>query len=165
DAFEVAGLIWCSWETPEWYHLLNSGLRVTFVGASYKDSNLLALGYARTYAHLAPGEPFSYANWIEAVRAGRTFVTNGPLMSFTVDGQEPGATLHLSHPGQIVRIRAEAQCVEEFDGIEVLLSGKVIASEAPTGPPYRAVIEMDWPMRASSWLAARCWGTREMQLL
>jgi len=79
DAFEVAGLIWCSWETPEWYHLLNSGLRVTFVGASDKDSNLLALGYARTYAHLAPGEPFSYANWIEAVRAGRTFVTNGPL--------------------------------------------------------------------------------------
>ena len=107
----------------------------------------------------------TYTNWIEAVRAGRTFLTNGPLLSFTVNGQEPGATIHLPQAGQSVRIRAEAQCVEEFDGVEVLLNGQVIASEAPTGSPYRAVIEFDWPVHTSGWLAARCWGTREMQLL
>ncbi|HEV3442991.1 MAG TPA: CehA/McbA family metallohydrolase [Gemmataceae bacterium] len=165
DAFEVAGLTWCSWEDPEWYGLLNSGLRVTFVGASNKDSNLSTLGYTRTYAHLAPGAPLTYANWIEVVRAGRTFVTNGPLLSFTVNDQEPGATVHVPHAGQMVRIRVEAQCVEEFDRVEVLLNGKVIASEVPTGPPYRAAIEMAWPVQASGWLAARCWGTREMNLL
>jgi len=165
DAFEVAGVAWCSFENPEWYHLLNSGLRVTFVGASNKDSNLSTLGDTRTYAHLASGEPLTYAHWIEAIRAGRTFVTNGPLLSFTVNGQEPGATVTVSQPGQTARIRAEAQCVEEFDGVEVVLNGKIIASEAPTGSPYRAVIELDWPMQASGWLAARCWGTREMRLL
>jgi hypothetical protein len=138
---------------------------VTFVGASNKDSNLSTLGYTRTYAHLAPGAPLTYANWIEAVRAGRTFVTNGPLLSFTVNDQEPGATIQVPHAGQTVRIRAEAQCLEEFDGVEVLLNGKVIASEVPTGPPYRAAIEMACPVQASGWLAARCWGTREMNLL
>jgi hypothetical protein len=165
DAFEVAGLTWCSWEDPEWYSLLNGGLRVTFVGASNKDSNLSTLGYMRTYAHLAPGAPLTYANWIEAVRAGRTFVTNGPLLSFTVNDQEPGATIQVPPAGQTVRIRAEAQCVEEFDRIDVMVNGKVVASEAPTGPPYRAAVEMGLPMQASGWLATRCWGTREMNLL
>jgi len=71
-------------------------------------------------------------------------------MSFTVDGQEPGATLHLSHPGQIVRIRAEAQCVKSFDGIEVLLSGKIMPARAPAHLPHRAVHSMDCPMRAAA---------------
>jgi hypothetical protein len=165
DAFEVASVAWCSHEAPEWYHLLNCGLRLTFVGASNKDSNLEPLGNVRTYAHLASGEPLTYGNWIEAVRAGRTFVTNGPLLSFTVNGQEPGATLDFPAGDQPLRIRAEAQCVEEFEGIEVLANGRIIACEAPTGPPYRALIEMDWPMHASGWLAARCWGSHDMQML
>jgi hypothetical protein len=32
----------------------------------------------RTYARLQEGEPFSYKAWIEAVRAGRTIVTDAP---------------------------------------------------------------------------------------
>ena len=164
DAFEVANVGWCSAELPEWYHLLNSGLKVTFVGASNKDSNLQMLGNVRTYAHLAPGQPLAYGNWIEAVRAGRTFLTNGPLLSLIVNGQEPGATLNLPAAGP-VRIRAEAHCIEPFDALEVVANGKIIASQTPAGSPPCAVIEMDWPMSAGGWLAARCWGKCEMQMV
>ena len=44
------------------------------------ESNRVLLGSPRTYARLQAGQEFTYKAWIEAVRAGRTFVTNGPLL-------------------------------------------------------------------------------------
>ena len=64
-----------------WYTLLNCGLCATPVAGSSKASNMDALGDPRTYARLLPGEELTYKNWIEAVRAGRTFITNGPIVS------------------------------------------------------------------------------------
>src|SRR5262249_22676015 len=77
DAFEVSGPD----DLDRWYRLLTCGVRPSLVGGSGKDSNAVALGAVRTYARLAPGEAFSYAAWVEAVRAGRTFVTTGPLLT------------------------------------------------------------------------------------
>lgn len=65
----------------EWvYRLWNAGFRIPLIGGSGKESNATPLGAMRTYAHIGQ-EPFSYKAWIEAVRAGRSFVTNGPLVS------------------------------------------------------------------------------------
>src|SRR5262249_38259807 len=75
-----------------WYGLLNCGFHVPLVAGSGKDSNRFVLGGMRTYARLQPLEEFTYKNWIEAIRAGRIFITNGPLLSFTVNGADPGAT-------------------------------------------------------------------------
>src|SRR5262249_35678104 len=79
-----------------WYSFLKCGCRIPLVGASAKTCNADLLGCWRTYARLQPGEEFTYRNWIEAVRAGRIFMTNGPILSFTVDGQDPGAVINLS---------------------------------------------------------------------
>jgi hypothetical protein len=57
----------------DWYRLLDCGFRVPLVNGSGKDCNLVPLGSNRTYARLQPGEELTYKNWIEAVRAGRTF--------------------------------------------------------------------------------------------
>ena len=54
---------------------------VVLFDASGKETNGVALGAMRTYAQ-SSGE-FTYTNWIEAVRAGRTYVSNGPLLNFT----------------------------------------------------------------------------------
>ena len=49
-------------------------------------------GWGRVYAHLGD-EPLSVAAFKEAVRAGRTVVTNGPWLTFDVDGRGPGAVI------------------------------------------------------------------------
>src|SRR5262249_22267489 len=102
DALEVDLLPWTGDSDLDWYTLLNAGLRVPLLGASRKKANTTALGCVRTYARLNPGETFTYKNWIEAVRAGRTFATNGPLLFFTINGQEPGSTIDL--PAEIKSI-------------------------------------------------------------
>jgi hypothetical protein len=145
----------------DWYKLLNCGFRVPLVGGSGKDSNGIALGAVRTYARLLPDQPLTYSNWIEAVRAGRTFVTNGPILFLTVDGQDPGTTLDLS-AGQPVRIRAQAQSQVPFERLELLANGTVITESVATGSPASASIETEWTPTASCWLAARCWGQQQL---
>ena len=77
DAIEITSF---SQPLMEWiYRLWNAGFPIPLLGGSGKDRNTIPLGAMRTYAQLSPREPFTFKSWIEAVRAGRTFVTNGPL--------------------------------------------------------------------------------------
>lgn len=141
-----------------WYSLLICGYRVPLVGGSAKGSNKVTLGSVRTYARLAPGEEFSYRNWIEAVRAGRVFVTNGPLLLLTVDGQGPGTVFDLPEPGRTVRVRAEARGAVPVRRLELVAGGTVLAGSNVSGTPAAASVELDWPVDRSGWIAARCQG-------
>jgi hypothetical protein len=145
----------------DWYKLLNCGFRVPLVGGSGKDSNGVVLGAVRTYARLLPDQPLTYLSWIEAVRAGRTFVTNGPILFLTVDNEDPGATLELA-AGQPVHVRAQAQSQVPFERLELVANGTVIADKAVTGSPASALIECKWTPASSCWLAARCWGQHQL---
>jgi hypothetical protein len=158
DAFEVS-----SFADPEpealapWYQLLDCGLRVPLVGGSGKDSNAVALGAVRTYAWLGPGQEFGYGPWVEAVRAGRTFVTNGPLLTLTVEGQGPGAVL-TPEAGRPLWLRAEARSGVPFDRLELLAGGAVLAGREVSGNRQSALLEAELPVEGSTWVAARCWG-------
>jgi hypothetical protein len=163
DAFEMTYFEDSPFDVlPDWYTLLNAGLRVPLVGGSGKDSNDLALGAMRTYARLRPGQGLTYTNWIEAVRAGRTFATNGPLLRFEAAGQEPGAVLDLDPATPTVRVRAEARSIIPFDRLEVLANGVVAAAADASGAPKSAVLEADLPLPAGGWLASRCRGAQQL---
>jgi hypothetical protein len=142
----------------EWCGLLNCGFRIPLVGGSGKDSNLGVLGCPRTYARLQPDQEFTYQNWIEAVRAGRTFVTDGPMLFLNVNGQDPGAVIELPASAPVVRFHAEARSLAPFDRLEVVANGKVVARAEPAGSPASAVVHGEVPMPEGGWLTARCWG-------
>ena len=60
------------------------------MGGTDKMTAMTAVGTVRTYARIAPGMPFTYEAWMDAVRRAETFVTYGPLLEFAVDGQPDG---------------------------------------------------------------------------
>jgi hypothetical protein len=157
DAFEV-----CHLDNPQsralddWYRLLACGQRLPLVGSSGKDRNTVALGAVRTYARLEPEQEFSYGAWIEAVRAGRTFVTDGPLLSLAVDGHGIGSVLALPVGGKTVRVCAEARSAMPLGRLEVLRNGEVVADHEPDGDRRTARLEADVPVDSSGWLAVRC---------
>ncbi len=153
DAFEACRL---THSLPDWYRLLACGLRLTLIGSSGKNSNTVALGALRTYAQLEPNQDFSYGAWIESVRAGRTFVTDGPLLSLNVNGQEPGDVLDLPEEEQKVHVRAEAQSVTPFSRLELILNGTVVAASDIHNEYQTAALEEDIRINGSGWLAARC---------
>ncbi len=159
DAFEIAFFEDSPFDVlPLWYTLLNAGLHVPAVGAGGKDNNGKALGAMRTYARLLPEQELTYAHWIEAVRAGRTFVTNGPLIRFTINGLEPGSTLPCE-PGSRRQFHAEARSWLPFDQLVIICNGQVVASAPATGSPPCATLEGELPCSESGWLAALCHGS------
>lgn len=144
----------------DWYRLLDCGFRVPLAGGSGKDTNEVPLGGMRTYARLAADEAFSYHSWIEAVRAGRTFVSNGPLLNFSVNDADPGAVLEPERA--VLHIRATARSWLGIDQLEVLANGVVIASAPASGTPATATIDLEWLPTSSCWLAARCQGAQRL---
>ena len=85
------------WELNIWYHTLNVGFRTRVSGETdfpcITDSRV---GQGRVYAK-ADGE-LTYAKWLEAVRGGRSYVSDGRshLMDFRVNGVEVG-----THGGEV----------------------------------------------------------------
>jgi hypothetical protein len=153
DAFEIDSFEDSPYDAlADWYALLNCGFRVPPAGGSGKDGNGLVLGAMRTYARLAPGDAFDYMNWVEAVRAGRTFITNGPLLSFSAEDRGSGA----------IRVRAEARSVVPFDRLEVVADGKVVAAAPGAGSSCHAAMSADIPAPPARWVAARCHGEHQI---
>jgi hypothetical protein len=95
------------WELNIWYHVLNVGYRTRISGETdfpciYDDR----VGLGRTYAHL---QQLTFESWLEAIRAGRTYVSDGRshLMSFSANGFEAG-TRDVKAPDGRVRLTVDA---------------------------------------------------------
>ncbi len=114
---------------PVWHRALNCGFRVT---ASAGEDSILSLhatpilGANRLYAYL--GDKLEWPQWVEAIRAGRTFVTNGPLIRAEVEGELPGGDVRLADSGGSVEVKGVVESIVPLEKIEVFLNGRVVAT-------------------------------------
>ena len=101
------------WELNIWYHTLNAGFRTRISGET--DFPCITddkVGLARSYAKV--DGPLTYRKWIDAVRAGRSYVSDGKthLMDFGVNGTPAGTAeseVRLTAPGRVnVTVKAAA---------------------------------------------------------
>jgi hypothetical protein len=133
---------------------LNCGYPLTATAGTDKMTTFVTVGANRVYAHV-DGE-FTYQSWIDALKRGRTFVSNNPLLTFTVNGQEAGSTLGLtSGKDRVLQIHATAESQLPYDRLEIVRNGEVIASATPSGPRRHAEIHLEYKVTGSGWIAAR----------
>ena len=85
----------------EYYRYLNCGYRLPLVGGTDKMMSNVPVGLYRTYARLLSDQEFTYENWCNAVKAGRTFLNGGPIIQLTVDGRKVGDTLSIPWPDTV----------------------------------------------------------------
>ena len=139
----------------EYYRYLNCGYRLPLVGGTDKMSSQVPVGLYRTYAHLGD-EAFTYDAWRRAVIAGRTFLSGGPLLTFSVDGRAIGDTVHLGGGGT-VSVEAVAEGVFPLSTLQIVRNGEVVAESTGDGVrrlEVRAEVRFD----GDGWLAARSGG-------
>jgi len=138
-----------------WYRLLNSGFRIapgagTDVFTNWRGINNIP-GGSRQYVETGPG--MSWQRWIERYREGRAFVTNGPLLSFTVNGNPMGTVIRAAKgTPYTARIAAEVWGRMPVDKLELIQNGEVIA--AGSGPR----LEREVTVSRSAWFAVRVSG-------
>ena len=139
-----------------YYHYLNCGFRVAASSGSDKMALNPPMGSARTY--VKTGGPLSYEAWVEGIRAGRTFISTGPLLEFSVNGLEAGSAVTVARGGK-VRVHARAISQEPYEVLEILVNGKVVRSVKPGAAPRReAVIDEAIEVASGGWIAARAHG-------
>jgi hypothetical protein len=81
------------WSEAIYYHVLNCGLRVPPAAGSGSGDNDNPVGTNRVYVQC--GDEFTPEAWWGGLEAGRVFVTNGPLLRPSVEGQPPGYVFHI----------------------------------------------------------------------
>jgi hypothetical protein len=147
--------------TDVWYSFLNLGYRVGPVGgADYPYFGPTLPGIERTYVKV-DGQ-FSPDAWYQGYRRGQAFVTNGPLVEFSINGQEMGSEITIAR-GQPLKITASAALnpdVDSLDRLEVVALGDVLATEAANGKD-RVTLEKTVPASRSMWIAVRAYGKQQ----
>jgi len=140
-----------------WYRLLNLGLRVSPAAGSdwpYTDFP----GVVRNYVKL--DGPLNIDRWFESFRAGHTYVTNGPLMELSVNGQQMGSEIRVKR-GAKLDIVASARLnpdVDRLDRLELIVLGDVTQTEIAKGE--QASLKKPVIAERSMWIAARAYGAR-----
>jgi hypothetical protein len=142
-----------------WYDALNLGERVVpTAGTDYQCVADLP-GRERFYTKL-DGQ-LTFPAWLDAVRRGRTFVTNGPALEFSVDDSSPGDEVALEAQGT-VKVRARVRfdpSRDRVDRLEIVQAGQVVAT-AGRSLAGEITIDASVPISASTWLAARISGEK-----
>jgi len=132
------------------YRYLNAGLRVPFS----TGTDWFIYDFSRAYAALQKLD--TTRDWLHALEAGRTFITNGPFLDFDAQGKLPGDTVSLEAPG-LVRLKGSAVGRVDFGRLELIRNGDVVAKfeSKPKGGHFTASFDQSVRIDGPCWLALR----------
>src|SRR5690606_15400466 len=140
----------------KYYRLLNCGFRLPVSAGTAAGVKPNPAGHNRVYVRLE--EPLTYARYMAAFAAGRSFATNGPMLFLRVNAVEPGGTVQLS-PGR-TRVRAEVTVMahQPLTRLNLVHNGRTItqvalADAVPLGEAWMWSGELTLDDH-SGWLAA-----------
>lgn len=132
------------------YHYLNAGLRVPFS----TGTDWFMYDVARVYTRVT--EKLEVHPWLRALAAGRSFITNGPILRFSAERRGIGDTIDLKSSEEI-EVRGQAIGRQDFGKLELIRNGKVVA-EVPAYPKERhfeSLLVHKLKVDEPSWLALR----------
>ena len=145
-----------------WYRLLNCGFRLPAAAGTDAFPNFASLrgppGLVRVFVNSrATLDPRS---WLAGLKAGRTFVTNGPLLEFTLAGRGVGDEINIpsgTRPLQaVVRLRSNVP----VDHLEIIGNGKVVATVPLAADRMTAADTVFVPVNGSGWYVLRAYSDR-----
>ena len=152
DNYEVTARVW--------YQLLNCGFRLPTGAGTDAMANFASLrgpvGMNRVFAKIAG--PLDHRRWLAALKAGRTFATNGPLLGFTLEGKELGGELAIGADRRELVAKITLNSIVPVDRLEVVRNGEVVMQVPLTGDRTRVSTTVRVPVQGSGWYLLRARG-------
>jgi len=146
-------------EHEGWYRLLNLGYKIKpAAGTDWPYSDFP--GVVRFYVNV-PG-PFNLDAWFDAYDKGRTFVTNGPLLDFKINGRGIGEELRVKR-GTKLDLVASAKMNPELDALdrlELVVLGDVAGTQPAAGKD-NVTLRKQLTAERSMWVAVRAYGSKQ----
>ncbi len=163
DYYEAVGFVDDLMATAMvWYRLLNCGFRLPAGAGTDAMANFASLrgpvGLNRVY--VKSGGPLEHRRWLDSLKAGRSFATNGPLLGLTVNRKELGSEIELPAGGGEVSVSVRLRSNVPVDHLELVLNGRVV-QEVPLDAGRRsATAALRLPVDRSGWLLLRARGDK-----
>lgn len=132
------------------YRYLNYGLRVPFS----TGTDWFLYDFARVYVRHKG--PLTERTWLAALEQGRSYITNGPLLKFSVNHAQIGDTIAVDGSKKLT-IRGRAQGRIDFVGLELVHNGQVLARSAsrPVIGHFEADLTHEISTAEAGWLCLR----------
>ncbi len=164
DYIEVLGFADHKSTANVWYRLLNCGFHLPTGAGTDAMANYASLrgpvGLNRVYAKV-PAGALNIDVWLNALKHGRTFATNGPLLGFTLGGHQLGDELHLPAGENKVKFGAWLRSFIPIHNLhlEVICNGQV-ARDLKVNRDGSADVEDTIPISRSGWCLLRAWSEK-----
>jgi TolB protein len=145
-----------------WYRLLNLGFHIPAAGGTDAMADYATLrgpvGLNRVYVSV-PNGPLDSGVWLAALRGGRTFATNGPLLDFSLAGSPAGASVELAAP-RAVAFSARLSSIVPVDHAQVVCNGEVV-QELRLGKTHASLeVQGTVSLKSSGWCVLRAFSAR-----
>lgn len=160
DGLEIA----CIWsdetQTADvWYRFLNLGIPIVPSAGTDAFPNYYrgqAIGITRVYVR--SGAPLNFSSYLEGLKKGRSFVTNGPLVKFRVQNAQPGDVIP-AKAGQELAWDLTAVSAVPYDKVDLIVNGTVAwtGEGLPKGGTKTYSGRVKAP--AGGWIAVRVMGS------
>ena len=149
--------------TELWYKLLNCGIPLAAsVGTdALLDRSTNPMGGSRVYVNVRG--KLTQKTWLDGLRKGRTFVTNGPMVQISVNGTGPGETLNLPVGRHTVAVKATIKSLVPVDKVVFVKNGQPAATAknnliSKPGKAQTFSFTVKLSADKSSWFAVRVHG-------
>ncbi len=145
-----------------WYRLLNCGFRLPAAAGTDAFPNFASLrgppGLVRVFVQ--SGAKLDHGRWLAGLRAGRTFVTNAPLLEFSLAGRAIGD--EISVPAEVHQLKAVVRLRSNvpIDHLEIIWNGRVVATFPLAGDRMTASDTVVVPVNGSGWYVLRAYSDR-----
>ncbi len=164
DYMEIVGFSDHKSTAAVWYKLLNLGFKLPAGGGTDATADYAApirgqVGFDRVYVWM-PSWPASIDLWMDELKKGRTFATNGPLIEFKLGGEMVGSELKFDAAQAAVPFTAKLRSIVPVDHLEVVCNGKVARDLKLNDARDTADVAGTIPLNESGWCVLRAWSDK-----
>jgi hypothetical protein len=163
DYIEVVGFSDHKSTAEVWYRLLNCGFHLPTAAGTDAMANFASLrgpvGLNRVYAEVPKG-PLNHEAWLNSIKHGKTFATNGPLLGFTLDGHEIGDEIKLPAGEHQLKLSAWMRSIVPLDHLELVCNGKVARDIKLSGGRESADVSDTLEISQSGWCVLRAYADK-----
>lgn len=161
DYIEVLGFSDHKSTATVWYRLLNCGFRLPAAAGTDAMANFASLrgpvGLNRVYVQAPPG-PLEIHSWLDALKHGRTFASNGPLLGLTLADRQIGEEVKLPAGTNQVKLTAWLRSLVPVDHLQLVCNGAVMRDFSPQRDS--ADVEGTVTIDRSGWCVLRAWSDK-----
>lgn len=150
---------WLNYGFEMYYALLNCGFRLSPSAGTASGVHPVPLGHSRVYVHTGPH--FDREQWLQGLKAGRSFVTTGPMLEVTINDQLADHQFRVDGPGpHRFHVQIRSTSLHKPEAIEILVNGTVQHRLQPESPAsshgcWTITAEQTVQIDRTSWIAVR----------